>query len=79
MDLFITSLDINKVDAFINPATDLYARITRRETKHNQTVDIVVHIRSVIVDANNIIIFFPNNAVATINCPSMYYHKIEVL
>lgn len=79
MDLFIYSLDINKVDLFINPSTDLYGRVTRRETEYNKTVDILINVRSVIIDANSIIIFFPNNSVASINCPSMYYHKIEVL
>lgn len=79
MDMYIKSLDVNRVDYFINPSTDRFGRIDRRESEFNHTVDLLINIRSVIVSETSIIIFFPDDSVCTINCPSKYYHKIEVL
>lgn len=79
MDMYIKSLDVNKVDNFINPSTDRFGHIDRRESEFNQTVDLLINIRSVIISETSIIIFFPDDSVATIDCPSKYYHKIEVL
>ena len=79
MDMYIKCLDVNKVDNFINPSTDRFGHIDRCESEFNQTVDLLINIRSVIISESSIIIFFPNDSVATIDCPSKYYHKIEVL
>ena len=79
MDMYIKSLDLEKVDNFINPSTDRFGRIDRRESEFNRTVDLLLNVRSVIVSETSIILFFPDDSVATINCPSRYYHKIEVL
>ena len=79
MDMYIKCLDANQIDLFINPSTDRFGRIDRRESEFNHTVDLLINIRSVIVSETSIIIFFPDNSVVTINCPSKYYHKIELL
>lgn len=79
MDMYIKSLDASKIDLFINPSADNFGHVDRRESEFNSTVDLFFNIRSLIVSETAIIIFFPDDSVCTINCPSKYYHKIEVL
>lgn len=79
MDMYIKSLDANQIDLFINPSSDRFGHIERRESEFNHTVDLLITVRSVIITETSIIIFYPNDSVATINCPSKYYHKIELL
>lgn len=79
MDMYIKCLDVNQIDNFINPSSDRFARIDRRETEFNRTVDLLININAVTVTENTVTICYPNNSVTTIVCPSKYYHKIEVL
>lgn len=79
MDMYIKSLDVNHVDDFINPSTDRFGRIDRRESEFNHTVDLLINIKGVVVSEKFITIYYPNDCSCTIHCPSKYYHKIEVL
>lgn len=79
MDIFIYDLDVNMVDKFINPSTDLYGRIVRKESERDRTVDLLINVRAVAIDDNHIIMEYPNNAVCVVNIPSFHYHKIEVM
>lgn len=79
MDMYIKSLDVNHIDDFINPSTDRFGRIDRRETEFNHTVDLLINIKGVVVTEKFITIYYPNDSTCTICCPSCYYHKIEVL
>ena len=79
MEIIINSLDVHAIDLFINQDFDVYARIIRRETPKDPTVDLLVRIRAIEVDNNHLVVLFPNNSVASVNLPSFYYHKIEVL
>ena len=79
MDMYIKSLDASKIDEFINPSTDIFGHVDRCESEFNSTVDLFFNVRSVIVSETSIIMFFPDDSVATINCLSKYYHKIKLL
>lgn len=79
MDLFIYDLPVSKVDDFINPSSDKYGRVIRRETLLNQTVDLVFHIQSVYVTEKVITIMFPNDCICSVPLPIDCYHKLEIL
>lgn len=79
MDMLIYDLDVNLVDLFINPSADIYARIIRKESKYNNTVDIQISVKCIAIDDRNIIIEYPNGAGVHIKIPSNHYHKIEVM
>lgn len=79
MDMIIYDLDVNLVDLFINPSADIYARIIRKESKFNNTVDVQITVKCIAVDDRNIIIEFPNGCGVHIRIPSNHYHKIEVM
>ena len=79
MDIFIYDLDVNSVDKFINPDTDQYGRITRKETDVDQTVDLLINVKTVAIDENFIIVEYPNGNGAVFPVSSCHYHKIEVL
>ncbi len=79
MEIIINSLDIESIDLFINQDFDIYARIIRKETPKDPTVDLLVRVRAVEIDSNHLVVLFPNNSVASLNLPSFHYHKIEVI
>ena len=83
MKLLIKDLDINKIDDFINPSSDIYGHSSAVKYPDPSdslgVVDLTFTVRSVCINANHIVILFPNDSVCAIDCPSMYYHKIEVL
>lgn len=79
MDMYIKSLDVNLVDNFINPSTDRFGRIDRRESEYDHTVDLLININAVFIAESSIVITFPDNSVCTVVCSPKYYHKIEVL
>lgn len=79
MDLTIYDLIESAVDKFINQDSDIYARIIRKPSKHDMTVDLLINVRTVAIDDSHIIIEYPNGAVAAINIPSCNYLKIEVM
>ena len=79
MDMYIRSLDLVKADDFINPSTDRFGRVIRRETTYDHTVDLLINVNAVFIAESSIVITFPNNSVCTIACLPKYYHKIEVL
>ena len=79
MDMYIKSLDVNQIDNFINPSSDRFGRIDRHETEYNRTVDLLINIKAVYITNSSIVICYPDDSVTTIDCPSKYYHKIEVL
>jgi hypothetical protein len=79
MDLTIYDLIESAVDKFINQDSDIYARIVREPSTFDQTVDLLINVRTVAIDDNHIIIEYPNGAVAAINIPSCNYLKIEVM
>lgn len=79
MDVFIYDLDVNSVDSFINPSTDMFGRITRKATDIEHTVDLLINVEAIAINADYMIIEYPNNAIAVIRVPAHCYHKIEVL
>lgn len=79
LDLFIYDLSENLIDFFINQDTDRYGRITRQATECNKTVDMVINVKTVALDASRLIIEYPNGNTCTINVPSNHYHKMEIL
>lgn len=79
MDMVIYDLDVNSVDCFINQDSDIYARIIRKATQFNHTVDLQITVKCIAVDSSNIIIEYPNGSGVHIKIPSSHYHKIEVM
>lgn len=79
MDLTIYDLIESAVDKFINQDSDFYAHVIRKPSRFNQTIDLLISVRTVAIDDNHIIIEYPNGAVTAINIPSCNYHKIEVM
>ena len=78
MDMTIYDLASCQLDKFINQDTDLYGRVVETYT-HEDTVDLLINIKTVAVDDHHIIIEFPNNAICAIPVDSFNYHKIEVM
>ena len=79
MDLTIYDLIESAIDKFINQDSDIYAHIIRKPSKFEQTVDLLITVRTVAIDDNHIIIEYPKGAVAAINIQSCNYHKVEVM
>ena len=79
LDLFIYDLDETVINRFINQDSDRYGRITRQATDGNKTVDMIINVKTVAIDARHLIIEYPNGAVCAINLPSSHYHKMEIL
>lgn len=79
MDIFIYDLTVSASEKFINTDAERYGRITRKETEHNHTVDMLINARTVAIDDNFIIVEYPNGTATAYNIPSCHYHKIEVL
>ncbi len=79
MDMIIYDLDVNSVDCFINQDSDIYARIIRKATQFDHTVDLQITVKCIAVDDSNIIIEYPNGCGIHVKIPSNHYHKIEVM
>lgn len=79
MDITIYDLALDSVDDFISQDSDLYARIVRKETTFNQTVDLLINVKGFTVTVNAIAITFPNDNILFVKIPSSHYSKIEVL
>lgn len=79
MDITIYDLLVDCVDDFISTDTDRFARITRKETEHNNTVDMLINVKGVTITDNAIAITFPDNNILFVKIPSSHYHKIEVM
>lgn len=79
MDITIYDLLVDDVDSFISTDTDRFARITRRETKYNKTVDMLINVKGITITDNSIAITFPDNNILFVRVPSSHYHKIEVM
>ena len=79
LDLFIYDLDESIIDRFINQDTDRYGRVTREAAEHHRTVDLIINVKTVAIDARYLIIEFPNGNVCKIDVPSNHYYKMEIL
>ena len=79
MDVTIFDLYVEDIDSFISQDTDLYARIVRKETKHNPTVDLLINVKGITVTEKMIAITFPDNNILFVKVPSNHYLKIEVM
>lgn len=79
MDITIYDLDVESVDLFICSDTDRWARIARKETKHNPTVDLLINVKGITVTENAIAITFPDNNIMFVKISSNHYLKIEVM
>ena len=79
MEIIINSLNDKIIDNFICQETDRYARIIRRSTDEDPTVDLLIKVRTVAVTPEAIVLDFPNGSLFSVNCPSIHYHKIEVI
>ena len=75
----IFDLALESVDEFISQDTDLFARIVRKETSLNPTVDLLINVKGFTVTVNAIAITFPNDNILFVKIPSSHYSKIEVL
>lgn len=79
MDLTIKCLDLNDIDKIIDQDADTYARIVRKETTYDLTVDILITVEFVAIDESRIFICYPNKCYRLLDIPSNHYHKIELL
>lgn len=79
MDLKIYDLDVNDIDSFISTDTDRWARIDRKETKYNPTVDLLINVKGITVTKNAIAITFPDDNIMFVKISSSHYLKIEVM
>ena len=79
MDVTIFDLFVEDIDSFISQDTDRYARIVRKETEHNPTVDLLINVKGVTVTENAIAITFPDNNILFVKISSNHYLKIEVM
>lgn len=79
MDLKIYDLDVNDIDSFISTDTDRWARIDRKETKYNPTVDLLITVKGVTITDNAIAMTFPDNNIMFVKIPSNHYLKIGVM
>lgn len=79
MDITIYDLDVESVDLFICSDTDRWARIARKETKLNPTVDLLINVKGITVTENAIAITFPDNNIMFVKITSNHYLKIEVM
>ena len=79
MDITIYDLSVEDIDLFISSDTDRWARIARKETAHNPTVDLLINVKGVTVTENAIAITFPDNNIMFVKIKSNHYLKIEVI
>lgn len=79
MDITIYDLSVENIDSFISQDTDRYARIIRKETEHDPTVDLLINVKGVTVTENAIAITFPDNNILFVKISSNHYLKIEVM
>lgn len=79
MDITIYDLLVEDVDLFICSDTDRWCHITRKETKHNPTVDLLINVKGITVTENAVAITFPDNNIMFVKISSNHYLKIEVM
>ncbi len=79
MDITIYDLAVDDIDLFISSDTDRWARIARKETDHNPTVDLLINVKGITVTENAIAITFPDDNIMFVKIPSSHYLKIEVM
>lgn len=79
MDITIYDLLVKDIDSFISTDTDRFARITRKETPHDQTVDLLINVKGITVTENAIAMTFPDDNIMFVKIPSSHYLKIEVM
>lgn len=79
MDITIYDLDLSIIDMLISQDTDRYARIVRKETEYNQTVDLLISVKGITITANALAITFPDDNILFAKVPLNHYHKIEVM
>lgn len=79
MDITIYDLDVESVDLFISSDTDRWARIARKETKRNPTVDLLINVKDITVTENAIVMTFPDDNIMFVKVSSNHYLKIEVM
>lgn len=79
MDITIYDLAVDYIDLFISSDTDRWGRVTRKETPHDPTVDLLINVKGVTVTENAIAITFPDDNIMFVKIPSSHYLKIEVM
>lgn len=79
MDITIYDLAVNDIDLFICSDTDRWGRVTRKETDHNPTVDLLINVKGITVTENAIAITFPDDNIMFVKISSSHYLKIEVM
>lgn len=79
MDITIKDLDVDAIDSFISQDTDRFARIVRKDTPHNPTVDLLINVKGITITENAIAITFPDNNILFVKVTSNHYLKIEVM
>ena len=79
MDITIYDLDVEDIDLFICSDTDRWARIARKETKANPTVDLLINVKGITVTENAIAMTFPDDNIMFVKVSSNHYLKIEVM
>lgn len=79
MDITIFDLSVEDIDSFISQDTDRYARIVRKESSHNPTVDLLINVKGITITENALAITFPDNNILFVKIPSNHYLKIEVM
>ena len=79
MDITIFDLSVEDIDSFISQDTDRYARIVRKESSHNPTVDLLINVKGITITENALAITFPDNNILFVKIASNHYLKIEVM
>ena len=79
MDITIYDLAVEDIDLFISSDTDRWGRVTRKETEHDPTVDLLINVKGITVTENAIAITFPDDNIMFVKIPSSHYLKIEVM
>lgn len=79
MDITIFDLLVEDVDLFISTDTDRFARVVRKETEHDPTIDLLINVKGITITDNAIAITFPDNNIMFVKISSNHYHKIEVM
>ena len=79
MDITIFDLSVEDIDSFISQDTDRYARIVRKESSHNPTVDLLINVKGITITENALAITFPDNNILFVKISSNHYLKIEVM
>lgn len=80
MQILVNSLSVKKIDEFINPDTDCFAHVDRKETASDPTVDLVINfVSNITVTDDCIVIMFENKNWCKISVSLVDYSTIEVM